>query len=68
MLGTMRALVVFESMFGNTNAVADAVAEGLSVSFEVETIDVATAASRVPRSGDCAASASRRWRRRRCSG
>lgn len=35
-----RALVVYESMFGNTHAVADAVAEGLRESLEVEVLEV----------------------------
>ncbi|MBO3737352.1 flavodoxin domain-containing protein [Actinoplanes flavus] len=36
----MRALVVYESMFGNTAAVANAVAEGLAGAFEVTLADV----------------------------
>ncbi len=39
----MRALVVVESVFGNTREVADAVARGLARSCEVETIDAADA-------------------------
>jgi flavodoxin len=35
-----RALVVFESMFGNTEAIARAVSDGLAVSMEVEVRDV----------------------------
>jgi hypothetical protein len=35
-----KALVVYESMFGNTHAVADAVAEGLRESLDVEVLDV----------------------------
>jgi hypothetical protein len=35
-----KALVVYESMFGNTHAVADAVAEGLRRSLDVEVLDV----------------------------
>src|SRR5690349_14034559 len=38
----MKALVVYESMFGNTEAVARAVAEGLAGTFEVTLADVAT--------------------------
>jgi hypothetical protein len=38
-----RALVVVESMFGNTRDVADAVAGGLSLFCEVEVVDVASA-------------------------
>jgi flavodoxin len=39
----MNALVIYESMFGNTEAVARAVAEGLSGRFEVTVADVRTA-------------------------
>ena len=39
----MRALVVYESMFGNTRAVAEAVAEALSPELTVEVLDVAHA-------------------------
>ncbi len=39
----MRALVVYESMFGNTAEVAGAVAEGLRESMEVELREVSTA-------------------------
>ena len=42
----MRSLVVFESMWGNTRAVAEAVARGLGE--ETATIDVAHAPSRLP--------------------
>lgn len=35
-----KALVVYESIFGNTRAVAEAVAEGLAASFEVEALEV----------------------------
>ncbi|MEU4689046.1 flavodoxin domain-containing protein [Actinoplanes sp. NPDC023714] len=38
----MRALVVYESMFGNTEAVARAVAEGLGTGLEVTVADVRT--------------------------
>jgi hypothetical protein len=40
---TARALVVYESMFGNTRAVAEAVAEVLAGSYEVRVLDVAAA-------------------------
>ncbi len=43
----MRALVVYESMFGNTEAVARAVAGGLSGSMEVEVYEVSRAPSPV---------------------
>jgi hypothetical protein len=36
----MRALVVYESMFGNTHAVAEAIAAGLSQSYAVEVLAV----------------------------
>ena len=38
----MKALVVYESMFGNTEAVARAVADGLSDAFEVSLADVSS--------------------------
>jgi len=39
----MKALVVYESMFGNTKAVADAVAEAMSPSLEVDVREVGEA-------------------------
>jgi len=36
----MRALIVVESVFGNTRAVADAIAGGLAPSLQVEVVDV----------------------------
>jgi hypothetical protein len=39
----MRSLVVFESMFGDTETIARAIAEGLSVGMRVDVVDVATA-------------------------
>jgi hypothetical protein len=44
----MKALVVYESMFGNTAAVAEALAEGLRRSMEVEVHDVAEAPASLP--------------------
>lgn len=44
----MRALVVVESMFGNTRAVADAVGRGLGGAVEVEVVRVDEAPSQVP--------------------
>lgn len=38
-----RALVVYESMFGNTHAVADAVADGMRGALEVEVLEVGDA-------------------------
>jgi flavorubredoxin len=39
----MRALVVYESMFGNTQAIASAVAEGLSGHMQVDVVEVGEA-------------------------
>lgn len=39
----MRALVVFESMFGNTQEVAEAIADGLSGRMQVELVEVGAA-------------------------
>ncbi len=39
----MKALVIYESMFGNTEAVARAIAEGLAVQFEVVVREVSQA-------------------------
>src|SRR4051794_40753049 len=39
----MRALVVFESMFGDTETIARAVADGLSGGMRVDIVDVAAA-------------------------
>ncbi|MGZ4426765.1 MAG: flavodoxin family protein [Nocardioidaceae bacterium] len=39
----MKALVVYESMFGNTQAVAEAVADGLSATMQVDLRDVSEA-------------------------
>ena len=41
----MRCVVVFESMFGNTEAVARAVAEGLSARHQVEVVEVGAAST-----------------------
>jgi hypothetical protein len=43
----MRALVVYESMFGNTQAVASAVAQGLAGRMDVDVVEVAEAPVRV---------------------
>jgi hypothetical protein len=45
---TMRALIVYESMFGNTRTVAEAVAEGLRGSMPVEVLEVGTAPRGLP--------------------
>lgn len=44
----MYALVVFESMFGNTEQVASAVADGLRVTFDVDVVNVDEAPRLVP--------------------
>ncbi|PXY19014.1 flavodoxin family protein [Prauserella muralis] len=43
----MRALVVFESMFGNTQTIAKAVAAGLTPHLDVELLEVSTAPSEI---------------------
>src|SRR6187455_2965455 len=43
----MRALVVYESMFGNTQAIASAVARGLSGRMAVDLVEVTDAPTRV---------------------
>jgi Flavodoxin len=43
-----KALVVFESMFGDAQQVAEAIARGLSSSFEVQCVEVGTAEATVP--------------------
>jgi hypothetical protein len=44
----MRALVVYESMFGNTQAVANAVAGGLASGFAVEVVEAGSAPRVLP--------------------
>jgi hypothetical protein len=41
----LRAIVVYESMFGNTAAIAKAVADGLASAMDVEVADIASAPS-----------------------
>ena len=43
----MRARVVYESMFGNTQVIAQAVAEGLAMSMTVDLEEVGSAATEV---------------------
>jgi hypothetical protein len=44
----MRALVVYESMYGNTRKVAQAIAEGIAERLEVKLIEVGDAAPQIP--------------------
>lgn len=44
----MRALVVYESMYGNTRKIAQAIAEGISEHLAVKTVEVGDAALEVP--------------------
>lgn len=44
----MRALVVFESMFGNTQKVARAIADGVEASMHVDVVEVGEAPDTVP--------------------
>jgi hypothetical protein len=44
----MRALVVFESILGNTEAIARAIAEGLGTAGEVEVMEVGAAPTTLP--------------------
>jgi hypothetical protein len=43
----MKARVIYESLFGNTKAIAEAVAEGLSEAFDTETLEVGMAGNMV---------------------
>jgi hypothetical protein len=45
----MRAMVVYESLFGNTQQVAEAIGEGLRSSFEVEIREVGSAERHIDR-------------------
>ena len=44
----MKALVVYESMFGNTQQIAQAVAAGLGKHVDVEVVEVGTAPDEIP--------------------
>ncbi|MDA8238320.1 MAG: flavodoxin domain-containing protein [Chloroflexi bacterium] len=44
----MRALVVYESMFGNTRAIAEAIADGLRAAGAVDLVEVGVAPSTIP--------------------
>ncbi len=43
----MKAVVIYESMFGNTRDVANAIASGLASAFDVDTIEVGAAPSTI---------------------
>lgn len=43
----MRGLVVYESMYGNTRTIAEAVAEGLSSAMDVDTVEVGVAPTEI---------------------
>ena len=44
----MRAVVVYESMYGNTHLIADAIATGLRPRFEARVVPVSGAGARRP--------------------
>ena len=44
----MRALVVYESMFGNTRAVARAIAEGIATVMPVDAVEIGSAPTTIP--------------------
>lgn len=44
----MRALVVYESMFGNTRNVALAIAEGIATAMEVDAVEIGSAPRELP--------------------
>jgi hypothetical protein len=48
----MRALVVYESMYGNTHAVAESIAEGLRPAFDVTVVPVAQATGELVSAAD----------------
>ena len=61
----MLALIVVESMFGNTREVADAIADGVrSAAGEVVVVDVTRAPSAVPEGWSCSSSGARPMRSR----
>ena len=45
----MRALVVYESMFGNTQAIAQAIGDGIEASMHADVVEVGAAPDMVPR-------------------
>lgn len=52
MSGTLRALVVYESMFGNTQAIAESIGAGLETGAEVALVEVGSAPEHLPASVD----------------
>jgi hypothetical protein len=48
----VRAVIVYESMYGNTHQVADAIGAGLSTAFDVSVIPVSKASPAVPTDAD----------------
>ena len=60
----MKALVVYESMFGNTEEVARAVADGLRERLEVEVVEVGDAPATSRRRSTWSSSADRPTRSR----
>ena len=44
----MRAVVVYESMYGNTHMIADAIGAGLKAAFDVSVVPVPQASPAVP--------------------
>jgi flavodoxin len=49
---TVRAVIVYESMYGNTHQVADAIGAGLSAAFDISVVPVAQAGPEVLRGTD----------------
>jgi hypothetical protein len=47
-VGAVRALVVYESMFGNTRAIALAIADGIATRVPVESVEVGSAPASIP--------------------
>jgi flavorubredoxin len=45
-VSAMRAVIVYESMYGNTHEIADAIGAGLKPSFDVSVVPVSEAARR----------------------
>lgn len=48
----MRALVVYESMYGNTHRIADAIGEGLAEVYRVDVVPVARAGAQLVQAAD----------------